>query len=120
MRQIKLTIARVRKLLHAEQRVSFRGEMNCRGTFEDFLSKLLAIESGIDPARFETYVREYESPVMRYARAVSPGRVIRDTATGGYRFEPMTVPEYFKTLGVDHLFDSASAACMRRMQYAST
>src|SRR6266571_5228579 len=102
MRRIKLTIGRVRGLLDVKERVPFRGELSCKGTFEDFLSTLLATESGVDPARFETYVREYESPVMRYPRVASPGRVIREAATGGYQFEPMTVAEYFKTLGVAH------------------
>lgn len=95
-------------------------EVSGKGTFEDFLTKLLAVESGIDPAKFDMYVREYESPVIPYPRVTAPGRVIRDASTGGYAFEMMSVANYFRTLGVDHLFDPSSPGCIRAMQYAST
>jgi hypothetical protein len=120
VRHVKGTFERVLGIRPPRRSVRVHPEAGARGTFGDFLAKLLAFESGIDPAKFDTYVRGYESPIVRYPRVHSPGRVIREAESGGYRFEPMTVAAYFRTLGVSHLFDPASSACIRAMQYAST
>jgi hypothetical protein len=120
MRQVKGTLKRVLGFRSAQANPPVDEESRAKGAFEDFLAKLLAFESGIDPAKFETYVRDYESPIIRYPRVHSPGCVIRDAESGGYRFETMTVANYFRTLGVDHFFDPRSPACIQAMQYAST
>jgi hypothetical protein len=120
MREVKARLARVLGFRAANRSAPLTQAASVKGTFADFLAKLLTFESGIDPEKFAGYVSEYESPVMRYPRVSSPGRVIRERQSGSYRFEPMTVAAYFKTLGVNHLFDPASPACIPAMQYAST
>jgi len=91
-----------------------------RGTFQAFLDRLLAFESGIDPALFDWYRRHEESPLISYPRVEAPGRVIRDPATGQCVMATITVKEYFDTLGVGSLFDPRRPDCIRAMQYAAT
>lgn len=90
------------------------------GTFDEFLAKLLARESGIDPALFPWYVREFGSPVLAYPAVTAPGRGIRDARTGRLTFRPVTVAHYFEALGVRDDFDSCDADCIEVMQHAST
>jgi hypothetical protein len=89
------------------------------GTFEDFLRVLLAVESGIDPARFSWYVAHYDVPMLAYPRVSEPGRVVRDYETGQLCVERVTIREYFKSIGVDHLFTPDDSSCIPAMQYAS-
>lgn len=88
-------------------------------TFSDFLAKLMVAESGIDPALFDWYRTNYHRAVLRYPRVAAPGRVERD-ANGNWHTDVVTVAEYFRRLGIDHLFDSRNPASVRTMQYAST
>src|SRR5450755_1652514 len=120
MRYVKSALWRVRGLLRAKEDAPVFEKPVGKGTFEEFLAKLLAAESGIDPAKFAAYVREYESPVIWYPCVTAPGRVIRDTVSGSPRFERMSVSNYFKALGVHDLFDPSAPACIRDMQYAAT
>jgi hypothetical protein len=83
----------------------------------NFLNDLLAIESGIDPAMFEWYVRNYATPVIDYPQVSSPGCVLRQPATGDFLVETMTVQQYFATLGVSDLFRPDSSQCITAMQY---
>jgi hypothetical protein len=91
-----------------------------KGTYGEFLAKLLARESGIEPALFPWYVREYDSPVLTYPGVTAPGRGIRDVRTGRFTFLPITVRNYFEALGVRDLFDPRDAECIEVMQHAST
>ena len=91
-----------------------------KGTFAEFLAKLLARESGIDPALFPWYVREFDSPVLTYPAVTAPGRGIRDARTGRFTFRPITVAHYFEALGVREFFDPRDAGCIEVMQHAST
>jgi hypothetical protein len=90
------------------------------GSFSAFLERLLADESGIDPARFAWYVDAYNVAAVAYPRVSVPGRVVRDERTGSCVPQQMTVAEYFTALGVADLFDPANPACLRPMQYACT
>lgn len=90
------------------------------GTFDEFLEQLLAQESGIDPALFPWYVREFDSPVLSYPAVMAPGRGIRDARTGRFTFRPTTVARYFEALGVHEFFDPRDANCIEAMQHAST
>jgi hypothetical protein len=85
--------------------------------FEDFLSELLATESGIDPARFDWYMSHYAMAVVRTPRVEAPGRVVRDEATGAPLLDTVTVAAYFDRLGVGALFDRRDPDCITRMQY---
>jgi hypothetical protein len=90
------------------------------GTFDEFLAKLLVRESGIDPALFPWYVREFDSPVLAYPAVTTPGRGVRDAQTGRFTFRPITVAQYFEALGVRDFFDPRDADCIEVMQHAST
>lgn len=94
-----------------------RSALPSRGTFSDFLADLRAFESGIDPLKFDWYVENYHSPVMSYPKVSSPGRAARDVETGELLFVPMTVAEYFESLGVSELFTPDTSECVSRMQY---
>lgn len=91
-----------------------------RGGFSAFLDALRAFESGIDPERHAFYVENFRRPVLQYPPVSSPGEVVRDPETGGYAPEPCTVEEYFRRLGVLHLFDEQRPRSLVAMQYAST
>ena len=84
------------------------------------MAKLLARESGIDPALFPWYVQNFDSPVLTYPAVTAPGRGIRDARTGRFTFHPTTVACYFEALGVGDFFDSRDADCIEVMQHAST
>jgi hypothetical protein len=88
-----------------------------RGTYEDFFEHLLALESGLDPALFDWYLKYYDTPVIRYPRVTEPGRVVRDPATGDPLIDTLSVREYLDTLGVGECFKPASSACIPPMQY---
>lgn len=111
---------RVRDFLRAKPHAPILKQPARNATFEDFLRKLLAVESGINPANFMTYVRDYELPAVSYPRVCAPGRVVRDRASGSPVVDRMTVATYFETLGVGALFDPTSPACISAMQYAAT
>jgi hypothetical protein len=91
----------------------------CRGYFEDFLRHLLALESGLDPALFDWYVQHYHTSIINYPKVIAVGRVMRDDTTGIPVADTLTVREYFETLGVAHMFDPASRACIARMQFGA-
>lgn len=80
---------------------------------------MLARESGIDPALFPWYVREFDSPVLAYPAVTAPGRGVRDARTGRFTFRPVTVSHYFEALGVRDFFDQRDADCIKVMQHAS-
>lgn len=88
-------------------------------TFEMFLMKLLAVESGLSPSRFDWYVKNLDVPVIPYVKVSRPGRCLRAPSTGQVVQVQMTVSEYFQALGVIHLFDPANPACIVNMQYHS-
>jgi hypothetical protein len=89
-------------------------------TFDRLLAKLLAMESGLSPSRFDWYVENLNVPVISYVKVSAPGRCLRDPSTGQVMQVPMSVSEYFQALGVAHLFDRADPSCIRAMQYSST
>ncbi len=89
------------------------------GSFSDFLQALLTLESGIDPAKFAWYLEYYDLPEVHYQRVSAPGRLLRDQQTGVGLLGPMTVRQYFETLGVADRFDPESPDCLREMQYAA-
>jgi len=91
-----------------------------RGSRSDFLSALLAMESGIDPDRFPWYVENFDQMAMAYAAVEAPGRIARHDVTGARVEERITVREYFNRLGVLHLFDETHPLSIKNMQYHST
>src|SRR5450631_1449293 len=66
MREVKATLAHVLGFRAPNRSAPLAQAASVKGAFADFLAKLLTFESGIDPEKFAGYVREYESPVMRY------------------------------------------------------
>ena len=84
-----------------------------------FLEHLLARESGIQPERFNWYVDNLDRRVLRYPQVATAGVPLRHKRTGEFVVEVLTVREYFKTLGVDHLFCSRDPQCLVAMQYAA-
>lgn len=91
-----------------------------RGSRSDFLSALLAMESGIDMDQFPWYVENFDQLAMAYAAVEAPGRIARDAATGTRVEERITVREYFSRLDVLHLFDDGRPLSIKNMQYHST
>jgi hypothetical protein len=95
-------------------------EVSTSKGYQDFLSELLAIESGIRPELHNWYVENWDKPVLRYPKVTKPGRAVRDTFSGKVIHTPTTVREYFERLGVVSLFDPSDRACLIEMQYRST
>lgn len=81
------------------------------------LPALLAFESGIDPRRHDWYCRHLHQPAIRSAVVERPGRCRRDGRTGALVVEQMTVQQYFKSLGVDGLFNPTAPGSLSAMQY---
>ncbi len=77
------------------------------------------MESGLDPALLDWYIRHFNTPAIDYPLVTTPGRVVRDSATGQYRTGRLSIREYFQTLGVEALFSSADPESIRAMQYAA-
>ncbi len=82
-----------------------------------FLSHLLSVESGIEPAKFDWYRDNWQLPAIDYWRVESPGRLWRDPKTGAGVRERITIAEYFRRLGVEQLFDPNEPGCLLVMQY---
>lgn len=84
-----------------------------------FLNALLESESGLQSDRHNWYAAHLDDVVMTYPAVSSPGRALLDTKSGAFILERITVREYFRRLGVDHLFDPLDRGSIRRMQFAA-
>ncbi|PHV02698.1 sugar-binding protein [Iodobacter sp. BJB302] len=93
-----------------------------KGSFQDFLDNMRAFESGIDPAKADFYKQNFNSPILRYAKVVTPGVPVRDPSTGSLIIEPTTVNQYFTKLGLNTIYNpnaADQAAMFKTMQYSS-
>jgi hypothetical protein len=84
-----------------------------------FFDNLRAFESGISLDQHDWYVQNLDKRVLKYPEVISPGRLLRDSETGLHQLIPMTIKEYFLSLGVHDLFDIHDKNCLKKMQYCS-
>jgi hypothetical protein len=89
------------------------------GASVEFLDRLRAFESGIDPELHSWYVANFKETVLEYPLTSAPGRLVRDLETGEHVIGPVSIEGYFRTLGVLDAFDPSDAASLTRMQYRS-
>ncbi len=94
-----------------------------QGGVQDFLNSLRDFESGVNPSLADFYLENYDNPVYTYAQVTSPGRLVRDCATGQMISEPTTIREFFTKIGVNQYYDPTTpydADMFTKMQYNST
>ena len=90
------------------------------GSYDDFLSAILAYESTIDPNDHEYYEKNYNNPIaVTYQNVESPGRVVRDQ-DGHTTSSPTSIKGYFERLGIDKYYTlgSTDPQMFSRMQHA--
>ena len=78
-----------------------------QNTYADFIRRVWAFESDIDPAKQSYYNDNWTKPVEDpYPKVTSPGRVVRDPSTGDpVQSGPLTVQEFFEVIGLKDLYD---------------
>ncbi len=77
-----------------------------KGTYSDFIRRVWAFESSIDPRQASFYVNNWNQPNLDpYPLVTNPGRVVRDRNGHPVMSGPLTGEEYFDVLGISHFFD---------------
>lgn len=92
-------------------------------SYEDFINDVWMFESDVDPTLKAWYTGNWRLPVAgKYPEVASPGRVIRNPATGEpVSSGPLTVEEFFKVIGIADLYEPGTVHVdWKRMQAAVT
>lgn len=91
----------------------------CGCDLDAFLAALLEIESGLQYERHGWYVAHLDDCVFTYPRVSFPGCAVLDEKSLGFILDRISVREYFRRIGVAHLFDPSEPASIRKMQFAA-
>ncbi|MXX41644.1 MAG: hypothetical protein F4Z53_01160 [Acidimicrobiales bacterium] len=76
-------------------------------SYDEFIDAVWAYESDIDPSEQSYYNDNWDNPVESYPEVEYPGRVIRDDNGDPVEATGLTIEEFFKIIGIGHLYSPA-------------